>query len=287
MEGQHSKIVTLEFTHGTDNGPVTAKLRNWDAKAIRIPRNEVSRSNIDFLEGMGIYFLFYKEKSDSDCVYIGESSNVRDRLKKHLSDKFRYIDWVAVAFVSDELDGDSRKYLEDYIVERAKNANRFIVHTERTNKNTGLKGGLQDALKVFVGNLELLTKIFGYMPLEPFTTKKTRTKKQNKSEKLRENMFYFKGKNYDAKGYVTSDGFVVLSGSKIRENVVSSAGNQTKEIRKKYINNGKIKDFYTTEDIWFKSPSAAARFVTGWSENGRKRWKDESGRCLGEIEGKS
>lgn len=287
MEDRNSITVTLEFINGTDDGPVTAKLGYlWNATAIRIPRKEVSRCDTPLLTEKGIYFLFYKEK-DLDCVYIGESLNVKDRLKQHLNDKFRDKEWIAVAFVSNELDGDSRKYLENTIVERAKSAKRFTVHTGRTNKNIAIKGGKQKDLTVFIDNVKLLTKIFGYLLLDPLVTKKTKEKTQYKNTRKINNIFYFNGKDYDAKGYIVSDGFVVTRGSKIREGVAPSAGNQTKELRKKYINEGKIKDSYTTEDIWFKSASAAARFVTGWSENGRERWKDESGRSLGEIEGKS
>ena len=40
----------------------------------------------------------------------------------------------------------------------------------------------------------------------------------------------------------------------------------------------------TTRPILFGSPSYAASFVTGQARNGRKDWKAEDGRSLGEVE---
>jgi len=37
------------------------------------------------------------------------------------------------------------------------------------------------------------------------------------------------------------------------------------------------------EDMYFKSASTAANFVTGSSTNGLVAWKDENGKCIKEI----
>ena len=55
-------------------------------------------------------------------------------------------------------------------------------------------------------------------------------------------------------------------------------------LREKLLNEGKIKNWATTEDLSFHSSSAAAEFIVGCSANGRKLWKNQDGKPLKEIE---
>lgn len=55
-------------------------------------------------------------------------------------------------------------------------------------------------------------------------------------------------------------------------------------LREKLLNEGKIKNWATTEDLSFHSASAAAEFIVGCSANGRKLWKNKDGKTLKEIE---
>ena len=43
----------------------------------------------------GIYFLFGKDESNKDTVYIGEAEKVSDRLKQHLNDVNYWNDCIA------------------------------------------------------------------------------------------------------------------------------------------------------------------------------------------------
>lgn len=82
----YGKAIELFLVNGTAESLVTAELSNWNGKAIKIPRTEVQQCNRDDLRNAGVYFLFCKEDSDIDSVYIGEVENVLDRLNQHLRD---------------------------------------------------------------------------------------------------------------------------------------------------------------------------------------------------------
>jgi hypothetical protein len=56
------------------------------------------------------------------------------------------------------------------------------------------------------------------------------------------------------------------------------------KLRERSLEEGKVKDLVTTEDILFSSSSAAADFILGYSVSGPKTWKDKSGKSLKEIE---
>ncbi|MDE5620260.1 MAG: DUF4357 domain-containing protein [Ruminococcus sp.] len=80
----------------------------------------------------------------------------------------------------------------------------------------------------------------------------------------------------NAIGHQTAEGLVVMKGSHISPESANSIPNKIKETREK----AKITDGILQEDMLFSSPSYAAMFVIGKSENGLKCWKTKNGREL-------
>lgn len=56
------------------------------------------------------------------------------------------------------------------------------------------------------------------------------------------------------------------------------------KIRNKLIDEGKVTDWVTTEDLLFSSSSAAAEVILGYGASGPMTWKASDGRTLREIE---
>ena len=85
----------------------------------------------------------------------------------------------------------------------------------------------------------------------------------------------------EAMGMRTTEGFVVLKGSHISPEDGDTISSVLKERRRsaKIDENGVL-----LEDELFSSPSYAAMFVVGKSENGLTRWKTETGKTLKELE---
>lgn len=90
-----------------------------------------------------------------------------------------------------------------------------------------------------------------------------------------------RAKTYSAKGIYdpSTKTFIVKAGAKVSANIAYSPtfrGSKTIEkLRAQYVVNG-----ITKEDVYFKSPSTAANFVTGGSSNGMVCWKTEDGLSL-------
>ena len=72
--------------NGSADSLTTAELSNWNGKAIKIPRTEISGCHREDIKGVGVYFLMCQEDDGTDSVYIGEAENVLDRLNQHLRD---------------------------------------------------------------------------------------------------------------------------------------------------------------------------------------------------------
>ena len=82
----YGKAIELFLVNGSADSLTTAELSNWNGKAIKIPRTEISGCDRDDIKGVGVYFLMCQEDDGTDSVYIGEAENVLDRLTQHLRD---------------------------------------------------------------------------------------------------------------------------------------------------------------------------------------------------------
>ncbi|MCB5916741.1 GIY-YIG nuclease family protein [Lachnospiraceae bacterium 210521-DFI.3.101] len=285
----YGKSIELFLVNGTADSLITAELSNWNGKAIKIPRIEVSACNRDDIKQAGVYFLFCKEDNGKDSVYIGEAENVKERLVQHLRDaqaeKEKYYWNTAVIFIGRDLNKALIRYLENRFVEIARKCNRYEVLTKNTYKNTVLKESQVASMEEFVDNVKVLINALGYKVLDAYTNAIPKEDAVGETEKKEDLKLYLERviKNIgkiEAQGTITSEGFIVLKGSQISPVDDSTVPDTIKEQRR----TSNIVDGILQNDMLFSSPSGAAMFVVGKSDNGLTRWKDENGRTLKEIE---
>ena len=104
------------------------------------------------------------------------------------------------------------------------------------------------------------------------------------SQPKAEHLFYTKGRGCDAKGFYSSNGFTVLKGSVIANTSAPSLkwGDKRDRLAGEYAATdcGKL---VMTSDKTFSSPSTAADFCIGSSNNGWIVWKDEDGNTLDSV----
>lgn len=295
------KVIELFLVEGTADKLITAELSNWNGKAIKIPRIEVAACDRDDFQQTGVYFLFCKEDDDSDSVYIGEAENIKSRLMQHLrdfqNDKEPYFWNTAVAFIGRDLNKALIRYLEDRLVGLARQANRYAVLTKSTFGNTVLKESDRAVMDEFLENIKVLISALGYKVLEPLVQSSVLPTTTNAitppaasdppdspsaPAATADNLLYLSSGSASAKGMITAEGFVVLAGSIINQASLPSLTPSITQLRSSLMKS-KVQDLTTTEDLLFSSPSAAARFVLGFSSNGLVYWKDASGRTLKEL----
>lgn len=276
----YGKTIELFLVNGTADSIITAELSNWNGKAIKIPRTEVSSCNREDIKSAGIYFLFCKEDDGDDSVYIGEAENILDRLTQHIRDfqyeKEKYYWNEAVAFIGRDLNKALIRYLEYCLVDTARISNRYKVLTKNTYKNTVMKESQIASMEEFISNVRVLLNTLGYKVLEPVAVEK---------EKIE--YLYCVGKNgTDAKGYISSEGFVVLKDSKVSMSVNSKTFEDSGyyKLKEKLIAEKIIVDGRLTKDYLFSSPTAAADIVLGSYVSGLDYWKSKDGRSLKELE---
>lgn len=278
----YGKVIELFLVNGTADSLITAELSNWNGMAVKIPRVELSSCNNDDITKPGVYFLFCKEDDGSDSVYIGEAENVQERLKQHVrdyqSEKETYYWNTAVIFVGRDLNKAMIRYLENQFVQIARESKRYLVLTKNTYQNTVLKDSRKAVMEEFIDNVKTLINALGYKVLEPLV------QADLPSSKIDDEVLYITSGSVNARGMVTSEGFVVLSGTTVNETTAQSLSPGMLKLRKDLLDSTKVENLTTIEDILFSSSSAAADFVLGYSASGPRSWKAKNGRTLKEIE---
>lgn len=281
----YGKSIELFLVNGTADSLIIAELSNWNGKAIKIPRIEVSSCNRDDITQAGVYFLFCKEDDGSDSVYIGEAENVKDRLVQHLrdyqSEKEKYYWSTAVVFIGRDLNKALIRYLENRFVEIARASKRYLVLTKNTYRNTVMKESQVAVMEEFVDNVKILINALGYKVLEPFAQVDSTT------AAVDDELLYITSGTVNATGKVTAEGFVVFAGATLNEKMsVKSLSAGMQKQRLKLFDSSKVDNLVTTENILFSSSSAAADFILGYSVSGPRTWKTKDGKTLKELEDK-
>ena len=279
----YGKSIELFLVNGTADSLIIAELSNWNGKAIKIPRIEVSSCNREDITQAGVYFLFCKEDDGSDSVYIGEAENIKERLVQHLrdyqSEKETYYWSSAVVFIGRDLNKALIRYLENRFVEIARESKRYLVLTKNTYRNTVMKESQVAVMEEFVDNVKILINALGYKVLEPFAQMDSST------TSVDDELLYITSGSVNATGKVTAEGFVVFAGATVNEKMsLKSLSPGMLKQRQKLFDSSKVENLITTEDILFSSSSAAADFILGYSVSGPRTWKTKDGKSLKEIE---
>lgn len=277
----HGKTMEVFWFDGTGDGIVTAEMSNWSGEAIKIPRKDmdICAKEFDEASGAGVYFLFCEEENtNGDSVYIGETENVLKRLTQHIQDynagKEKFYWHTAIAFLGKDLNKANIRFIENELVETAKGLGVDVL-TKNTYKDTVLKKSQKAAAHEFIDNIKVLLQALGYPIL-----------KEGQKETSDTKFLYCKGETADAKGYVSTNGFMVLKGSHVSDHVSESLKKYVKSyalLRQQLENDGTIVDGVFQSDYEFKSPSAAADVVKGHSVNGNEAWKTAEGTKLKDL----
>ena len=151
----YGKVIELFLVNGTADSLMIAELSNWNGKALKIPRIEVDACERDDIKVPGVYFLFCKnEEGEKDSVYIGETEHLKNRLLQHIQDYSKgtekYYWHTAVMFTGTNLDKALIRYLENLLVQAARETNRFKVETKNTYGNTVIKESSKAAKEEFL-----------------------------------------------------------------------------------------------------------------------------------------
>ena len=267
------KTVTTYFIDGTPKGTQYSFISNKICQMFVVPRSNLSYLNEqEKLQKPAFYILIGENEATKPQAYIGETENFKERVKDHDNKKGFW--QKALIFVSKDEDITKAdvQYLEHKAIDEAKKANTFVLsENKQVPKAPNLPEHQRDAMDEFFEDIKFLVSFMGYNIFDILQRKE-------------EHLFYTKGRGCKASGYYNSSGFTVLKGSILANNCVTSFN--WKEKREKL-----IKEYATFEngnwvmnsDKTFSSPSTAADFCIGSSNNGWLVWKDMDNKTLDSV----
>lgn len=267
------KTVTTYLIDSDPNGTQYSFISNKICQMFVVPRSNLSYLNEqEKLQKPAFYILIGEDETTKPQAYIGETENFKERVKDHDNKKGFW--QKALIFVSKDEDITKAdvQYLEHKAIAEAKKANTFVLsENKQIPKAPNLPEHQRDAMDEFFEDIKFLVSFMGCNIFDILQPKE-------------EHLFYTKGRGCNAKGYYSSSGFTVLKGSILANNCVTSFN--WKEKREKL-----IKEYATFEngnwvmnsDKTFSSPSTAADFCIGSSNNGWLVWKDMDNKTLDAI----
>lgn len=267
------KTITTYLVDGDPKGTQYAFISNKICQMFIVPRSNLSYLNTqEKLQRPAFYILLGEDESTKPQAYIGETENFKERVKDHDSKKAFW--QKALIFVSKDADMTKVdvQYLEHIAIATAKKANTFNLNdNKQIPKAPNLPEHQQDSINEFFEDVKFLASFIGCNIFEI-------------SQPKAEHLFYTNGRGCKAIGFYSSDGFTVLKGSVIAKTVVPSFNwkGKREEMIKEYTStdDGTL---MLTSDKTFSSPSTAADFCIGSSNNGWLVWKDKDGNTLDSV----
>ena len=268
------KSVTTYLIDGDPNGTKYAFISNKICQMYVIPRSNLSiLAERRELQTPAFYILLGEDEQTKPKAYIGETENFRERVKAHDSNKTFW--QKALLFISKDaaMTKADVQYLEHRAIEEAKETSSFVLdENKQTPKAPNLPEYRQDDMEEFFEDVKFLTSFIGCGIFETIKVKE-------------EHLFFVKGRGCDARGFYHSSGFTILKGSKISKTATPSMQwkERRSEMLKEYTEETEDGTLVLNSNFKFTSPSTAAEFCLGRSENGWKSWKDKDNNTLDSV----
>lgn len=290
------KNIQLFLMDGEATGRMKCTLANWTGIAYKIPRTELDKcKEREDLKQSGVYFLFgTSDETGKGVVYIGQAGarkngeGILNRLQEHKRnpDKDYWTEAIVFTTSNNSFGPTEISYLENRFCNLAIEANRYDVKNGNDPTLGNITEEKESEMEEFIDYAKVIMGTLGHKLFEPIS--KPAIKKQDgvpikveDTMRLRLERTIKNVGKVEADGCQTPEGFVVLQGSRISKIDDDTVPATIKERRRKASVDA---DGVLLEDMLFTSPSYAAMFVIGKSENGLTRWKTEDGRTLKSLE---
>lgn len=272
------KNIQIFLPDGNPRGVKLSEITSRTVQVVLVPRAHLEiAARRPEVGAVGVYFLVGPGDGEAaPLVYVGEAEDCLARLRQHNNAK----DFWQVALVcvsrTYHFTKTHVKYLEWYSHQAIARAGRYRLENPTApscpHVSEPMKADLEDNFEP----LQVLTSALGYPLFDEI------------QHPAKGDMLYCRGKQAEAAGEYTEDGFVVFEGSTANlEEVKSAAGAWVSRIRSTLVESGTLVSadgvYRFARSQVFTSPSAAAVAVLGRNANAWLEWKFGDGRTLHEV----
>lgn len=276
-----AKSISVFLMDGESDGRYKCSIFGYTAEAYKVPKSMIDKcTDIEHLNQSGVYFLLGTDDNDNPAVYIGQACTRKNKkgLLLRVKEKHKgFPEWTETIMLttSDDLLGPTEiSYLENRFCNMAIEANRYVVKNGNEPNPGNISEEKKADMETFAENAELLIGTLGHNIFKPLVSQ------NDEANGLK--LFFSTGKA-DAKAILTSEGIVLLKGSRISDTTVTSCPANVLRAREQH--KDKVDSNYILkENILFDKTSVALSFATGNSISGPKNWKNEEGIPLEQLD---
>jgi hypothetical protein len=284
-----AQTIQIYLPSGDPAGIRIASLTTRTVRVFDVPRSLLAQ----FLQRseaaqVGVYYLFGSTDDDAPQCYVGQSGNVGARLQQHTSSKDFWTRAMVAVSLTNEWTSTHVAFLEWLSLNRAKAAGRYALVNGNNASNPFTPEPLEADCQEFIDTIAVLLATLGAPVLEAVkpSTIMSSADSSNSAESPEE--LFFAESGCDAKGYQTSEGLLVLAGSKGRSALRPSAPPTLASQRDSLWAEGVIElgdqHLVFLKDHLFRSPSAAGGLLVGGTNNGRISWRNAAGQSISDLE---
>lgn len=173
-----ARILKLFLKNGTLDGFFNVVDTNTTVSVYSCPRDGINELfEEDTIDGWGVYFLISETQ-----VYVGQSTNLRNRIDQHTIGKPWWQKVVLVTTTNDNLNRTSIDYLESEFIKMAESVGSLDID----NKTKGVKQKIdrfdQTQLNIFIEDSLILLELIGVNVFKKPTENKLNTIIKGKSD---------------------------------------------------------------------------------------------------------
>lgn len=289
---QTPKTIQIFLPGGDPQGIRVAEITTRIVQVIEVPRLLLA----DFLsmpesDQVALYILFGESEEDEPTVYVGQTSDMKTRLRTHNREKDFWERALIVISRTNSLTQTHAIFLEWHSLNECRQSGRYRDENGNSGSQPHTPAPLKaDCLEIYDTAKTLLSTL-GYPLFDPVarvTVSPNVIEQRTDDTHVESPVFYCDKEGVNGKGLYTSEGFVVLKGSVGRlENMKSLNGHAYEGLKSELIRSGDCKpdgdQVIFQRDRLFSSPSAAAVAILGRPANGWKDWKTQDDQTLHKL----
>lgn len=281
-----AQTIQIYLPFGDPAGMRVANLTTRTVRVFEVPRSLLPQ----FLQRpesgqVGVYYLFGTKEDEAPQCYVGQSGNVGTRLQQHTSAKDFWTRAMVAVSLTNEWTSTHAAYLEWLSLGRARAAGRYNLINGNQASNPFTPEPLEADCQEFIDTIAVLLATLGAPVLDPVKPTASLPTETHTGEP--ESLF-FREAGCEATGFQTSEGLLVLAGSKGRPDIRKSARPGIAVQRAALEAEGVIKvgehDLVFLRDHLIGSPSAAGCALVGGENNGRTSWRNGKGQSISDLE---
>lgn len=297
--GVMGRSLELYFIDGRPDGMLTAEVFNWTGHVLVTPRTRLKEALARPQSSFTGVYLLLGERDGKPLAYIGEGEDIAARMKSHEANKDWWTTVVLVTSAANNLHKAHAKFLESRLVEEARNVGVMPLDNGNTPPRPGLSESARANMESFLDYLFMVLPavridmfVQNVRPAEPpaisppsfspepvprLSPSRVRFSLETKKHGL------------TATALLEDGEFVVQAGSQARgrqdkPDGASSYAHLFDELMRAGVLRPNGDHCVFAENYAFRSPSAAATVVLGFSANGTIVWKTATGQTYKEWE---